>query len=175
MTSSSITPATPGRHSRMQAGEGREGLGRRNRNESKRSGRPAICAAKVLRRKVKINFGRRQSQPERLTVPAGKLSTDQRTAHDNFPEGGPYSLKFRGFGSGASMCVWRRHAVSKENKEIAHRWFEEVWNKKRLSAIGEMAHAKTVGQGQVMHDGLIDLEEFQKFAQHLQSAFPDMK
>ena len=65
--------------------------------------------------------------------------------------------------------------MSQENKEIAHRWFEEVWNKKRLSAIGEMAHAKTVGQGQVLHDGVIDLEEFQKFAQHLQSAFPDMK
>ena len=53
--------------------------------------------------------------------------------------------------------------MSEENKEIAHRWFEEVWNKKRLSAIGEMAHAKTVGQGQVMHDGLIDLGDLQEF------------
>lgn len=65
--------------------------------------------------------------------------------------------------------------MSKENKALAHRWFEQVWNKKRLETIDEMAHPKVVGQGQVLHDGLIDLEEFRKFAQHLQSAFPDMR
>jgi steroid delta-isomerase-like uncharacterized protein len=65
--------------------------------------------------------------------------------------------------------------VSHENAEIAHRWFEEVWNKKRLDAIDEMADPKAVGQGQQFHDGLINLEEFRAFASHLQTAFPDLR
>jgi steroid delta-isomerase-like uncharacterized protein len=65
--------------------------------------------------------------------------------------------------------------VSHENAEIAHRWFEEVWNKKRLEAIDEMADPKAVGQGQQFHDGLINLEEFRAFASHLQTAFPDLR
>jgi steroid delta-isomerase-like uncharacterized protein len=65
--------------------------------------------------------------------------------------------------------------LSHENAKIAHRWFEEVWNKKRLDAIDEMADPKAVGHGQQFHDGLINLEEFRAFASHLQSAFPDLK
>jgi steroid delta-isomerase-like uncharacterized protein len=65
--------------------------------------------------------------------------------------------------------------MSSENAKIAHRWFEEVWNKKRLDAIDEMADPKAVGQGQQFHDGLINLEEFRAFAAHLQSAFPDLR
>jgi len=65
--------------------------------------------------------------------------------------------------------------VSKENAALAHRWFEEVWNKKRLDAIAEMADPKAVGHGQQLHDGLINLDDFGAFASHLQSAFPDLK
>jgi steroid delta-isomerase-like uncharacterized protein len=65
--------------------------------------------------------------------------------------------------------------LSHENSKIAHRWFEEVWNKKRLAAIDEMADPSAVGQGQQFHDGLINLEEFRAFATHLQSAFPDLR
>ena len=65
--------------------------------------------------------------------------------------------------------------MSSENAKIAHRWFEEVWNKKRLDAIDEMADPKAVGQGQQFHDALINLEEFRAFAAHLQSAFPDLR
>ena len=65
--------------------------------------------------------------------------------------------------------------MSQENVALAHRWFEQVWNKKRLDAIKEMADPKAVGQGQTLHDGLINLEEFRAFASHLQSAFPDLE
>ena len=65
--------------------------------------------------------------------------------------------------------------MSKENAALAHRWFEEVWNKKRLDAIAEMADPKAVGHGQQLHDGLINLDDFGAFASHLQSAFPDLK
>ena len=65
--------------------------------------------------------------------------------------------------------------MSQENVALAHRWFEEVWNKKRLDAIDEMADPKAVGQGQTLHDGLINLEEFRAFASHLHSAFPDLR
>lgn len=65
--------------------------------------------------------------------------------------------------------------MSKENAALAHRWFEEVWNKKRLDAIDEMADPKAVGHGQQFHDGLINLEEFRAFAAHLHGAFPDLR
>lgn len=65
--------------------------------------------------------------------------------------------------------------MSQENVALAHRWFEEVWNNKRLDAIDEMADTKAVGQGQTLHDGLINLEEFRAFAAHLQGAFPDLR
>ena len=65
--------------------------------------------------------------------------------------------------------------MSKENAALAHRWFEEVWNNKRLDAIDEMADPKAVGHGQQLHDGLINLEDFRAFAAHLQSAFPDLR
>ena len=65
--------------------------------------------------------------------------------------------------------------MSQENVALAHRWFEEVWNKKRLDAIDEMADPNAVGQGQTLHDGLINLEEFRAFASHLHSAFPDLR
>ena len=60
-----------------------------------------------------------------------------------------------------------------ENVALAHRWFEELWNQGRFETIDEMADANASGQGQVLHDAPINLEEFRKFAQHLRGAFPD--
>jgi steroid delta-isomerase-like uncharacterized protein len=76
-------------------------------------------------------------------------------------------------GPGLIATSWR-HAVSGENVALGHRWFEEVWNKKRLDAIDEMADPAVVGQGAQFHDGLFNREEFRAFAAHLQSAFPDL-
>jgi predicted ester cyclase len=60
-----------------------------------------------------------------------------------------------------------------ENVALARRWFEEVWNQGRFEAIDEMADPAATGQGQVLIDAPISLDEFRKFARHLRSAFPD--
>ena len=41
--------------------------------------------------------------------------------------------------------------MSKRNEELAHRWFEEVWNQARVEAIEEMASPDAVGEGQAHH------------------------
>lgn len=60
-----------------------------------------------------------------------------------------------------------------ENITLAHRWFEDLWNRGRFEAIDEMADATAVGRGQMLHDAPIDLKQFREFAHHLRSAFPD--
>ncbi len=62
-----------------------------------------------------------------------------------------------------------------ENVALAHRWFDALWNQGRFEVIDEMADSGAVGQGQMLHDVPIDLEEFRKFARHLRSAFPDFR
>ena len=64
--------------------------------------------------------------------------------------------------------------MSKRNVELAHRWFEEVWNQGRLEAIDEMASAEAVGEGQLHHGPPIDLKQFREFAEDLRRAFPDL-
>lgn len=62
-----------------------------------------------------------------------------------------------------------------ENSAIIRRWFEEVWNKGRLSAIDEMAAADVIGHGQAQHGVDIGLKEFRPFVQRLRGAFPDIR
>jgi steroid delta-isomerase-like uncharacterized protein len=57
---------------------------------------------------------------------------------------------------------------------MIRRWFEEVWNKGRVSAIDEMAAADVIGHGQAQHGVDIGLKEFRPFAEKLREAFPDM-
>ena len=62
-----------------------------------------------------------------------------------------------------------------DNSAIIRRWFEEVWNKGRLSAIDEMAAANVIGHGQAQHGVDIGLKEFRPFVQRLRGAFPDIR
>ncbi|HEY7099515.1 MAG TPA: ester cyclase [Terriglobales bacterium] len=62
-----------------------------------------------------------------------------------------------------------------DNAAILRRWFEEVWNKGRLSAIDEMASPDVIGHGQAQHGVDIGLKEFRPFVERLRSAFPDIR
>jgi steroid delta-isomerase-like uncharacterized protein len=63
--------------------------------------------------------------------------------------------------------------MSAENKVLIRRWFEEVWNKGRASAIDEMATSQTMihGLGPVAQD----VAAFKQFHAAYRNAFPDVK
>src|SRR5947209_19370261 len=65
--------------------------------------------------------------------------------------------------------------MSKRNVELAHRWFEEVWNQGRLESIDEMASTEAVGEGQLHHGPPIDIKQFREFARALRQAFRDFQ
>jgi steroid delta-isomerase-like uncharacterized protein len=66
--------------------------------------------------------------------------------------------------------------MSKQNVDLAKRWFEEVWNKRRLDAIDEMATDDVVGHGEAEHGkDLRGKAHVKVFATHLLGAFPDIK
>ena len=61
--------------------------------------------------------------------------------------------------------------MSEVNKELARRWFEEVWNKGRRDAIDEMMPVDCV-----LHDGNVSItgpDGFKPFYDRLQAAFSD--
>jgi steroid delta-isomerase-like uncharacterized protein len=62
-----------------------------------------------------------------------------------------------------------------ENIALITRWFEEVWNKKRIAAIAEMASPDCIAHGQAQHDITLGLGQFEQFARTLQGAFPDLR
>ena len=64
--------------------------------------------------------------------------------------------------------------MAEEYKTDLHRWFEEVWNKKREEAIDEMLSEDTV------HHGLGDqpvrgIENYKNFYRTFITAFPDIR
>jgi steroid delta-isomerase-like uncharacterized protein len=69
--------------------------------------------------------------------------------------------------------VWgeQEEAMSNENKALVRRWFEEVWNKGRASAIDEMLAGDAVvhGLGEDMNPS-----EFKAFHRDYRNAFPDI-
>ena len=61
--------------------------------------------------------------------------------------------------------------MTEQERNLGNRWFEEVWNKGRRQAIGEMLAADGV-----LHDGELDSvgpEGFQPFFDRLNAAFSD--
>jgi len=65
--------------------------------------------------------------------------------------------------------------MSEENKELARRWFEEVWNQGRESAISEMYHRDGRAMGFPEPDSVIHgPEEFAAIWRKFRSAFPDI-
>jgi predicted ester cyclase len=62
--------------------------------------------------------------------------------------------------------------MSKTNKELAHRWFEEVWNKGRREAIADMLLPDSV-----IHEGgesTLGPDGFYTFFERMQAAFSDI-
>lgn len=65
--------------------------------------------------------------------------------------------------------------MSKRNVELAHRWFDEVWNQGRLEAIEKMASPEALGEGQLHHGPPINLQQFRQFAEEMHRAFPGLR
>ena len=62
--------------------------------------------------------------------------------------------------------------MSEANKQMAKRWFDEVWNKGRREAIDEM-----LGADCVIHDGDTSIrgpQEFMQYFDRFQNAFSDI-
>ena len=62
--------------------------------------------------------------------------------------------------------------MSAENKNLARRWFEEVWNQGRASAIDEMLAPNAVVHGLGLQGGTV--AEFKQFHAGYRNAFPDV-
>jgi steroid delta-isomerase-like uncharacterized protein len=61
------------------------------------------------------------------------------------------------------------------NKELARRWFEEVWNQGRIAAIAEMYHPSGTATGFPDPDSVIrGPEQFAQLCQQFRGAFPDI-
>ena len=65
--------------------------------------------------------------------------------------------------------------MSEENKQLMRRWFEEVWNKRRESAIDEMLHAHGKAHGLPDPDSSLEGPEgFKTVQRTFCGAFPDL-
>jgi steroid delta-isomerase-like uncharacterized protein len=66
--------------------------------------------------------------------------------------------------------------MSEENKNLVRRWFEEVWNQGRLSAIPEMFHESGRAHGFPDPDSVVtSAEEFAENCKSFREAFPDVR
>ncbi len=66
--------------------------------------------------------------------------------------------------------------MSEENKNLVRRWFEEVWNQRRVSAIDEMFDRSGKAYGFPDADQVISgPEEFAEVCKTYHEAFPDMQ
>lgn len=66
--------------------------------------------------------------------------------------------------------------MSEENKELVRRWFEEVWNKGRADAIGEMLDKDGIVHGLSNETGepLRGADAFREFHRKFYDAFPNI-
>jgi steroid delta-isomerase-like uncharacterized protein len=61
------------------------------------------------------------------------------------------------------------------NRQLARRWFEEVWNQGRIAAIAEMYHPSGTATGFPEPDSVIrGPEEFAQLCQQFLDTFPDI-
>ena len=65
--------------------------------------------------------------------------------------------------------------MNDDNKQLVQRWFEEVWNQNRESAIDELLSPEGVGFGLAATDTEVHgPTEFKPFVRNMRSAFPDL-
>jgi steroid delta-isomerase-like uncharacterized protein len=66
--------------------------------------------------------------------------------------------------------------MSEENKNLVRRWFEEVWNKGRISAVAEMFHPSGHAYGFPDPDAVIGgPEAFAAHCKTFRETFPDIR
>ncbi|HVF91501.1 MAG TPA: ester cyclase [Blastocatellia bacterium] len=67
--------------------------------------------------------------------------------------------------------------MADRNETFLHRWFEEVWNKRRADAIDEMLDCDGVAHGLTDESGneLCGPEAFKPFFERFLGAFPDLR
>ena len=67
--------------------------------------------------------------------------------------------------------------MSVANKVLVYRWYEEVWNKKRESAIDEMLAADVILYGLTENptEALRGTEGFKKYWREMVTIFPDIQ
>jgi steroid delta-isomerase-like uncharacterized protein len=66
--------------------------------------------------------------------------------------------------------------MSEENKQLVRRWFQDVWNKRDLSAIPKMYHQTGKAYGFPEPEAVTHgPDEFAKHAKAFQDAFPDIR
>ena len=63
--------------------------------------------------------------------------------------------------------------MSEQNRTLARRWFEEVWNQRNVDTVHELLHADAVGHMEGFETRGHD--EFKKVRAGLLDAFPDMR
>ncbi len=61
-----------------------------------------------------------------------------------------------------------------KNKEVAHRWFDEVWNQGLQSTIDELFHADGVAYGFPEPDSVLNHQQFKDVVRQFQGAFSDI-
>ena len=64
-----------------------------------------------------------------------------------------------------------------DNRALVHRWFEEVWNKKRVDAIDEMMASDCIAHGLQGDDGTVvtGIAPFKEFHRSFVTRFPNIR
>jgi len=64
-----------------------------------------------------------------------------------------------------------------DNRALVHRWFEEVWNKKRVDAIDEMMASDCIAHGLQGDDGTVvtGIAPFKEFHRSFVTCFPNIR
>jgi steroid delta-isomerase-like uncharacterized protein len=65
--------------------------------------------------------------------------------------------------------------MAHDNKQLTRRWFEEVWNQRKVATIREMIVPGTVAFGLTESGSAMSVEGFLPFFERFTGAFPDLR
>jgi steroid delta-isomerase-like uncharacterized protein len=124
-----------------------------------------VCRAKSF--SLFDRLGVDEARGDRLLFVAAVPARDQ-------PVRSPGPPRRRSRRAGVSSCdpQRRERPMSNPNAERSRRWFEEIWNRRRLSAIEEFLTPESVGHTEA--GDLRGVDEFKRFQADVLSAFPDL-